>query len=440
MDDIEDIVVASSPAREAIKYARRHSYYYRHHYQFIPDDDAYSLEELPITDLDDYWKLAKADLANVLSAPLVEGRVICDGGPGTVHFTKSELHDNSRMKAMVWGALLNLMKGERVASLASPIELQAGFWDTINMYTGLMVPLESIQILISNEQPTGGIAAAVERFRPTVLIASPDDLVRLTEYFGASHTAVLSVRAVIYLGHKLPRDLHSSWLGTFPKAKLYPLLYAPLDIGPLGVPAPITTCEDTDADPTYCALNETALLEIVADDGTVIKQPGVKGNLIVTHLTRRLQPIIRYPVGDVAAWVDYGGWLFTYHGRASPKLKLAGTTLDCALVKAIVDEAMGTDTRGRAQFVLCSENNRPKLVVRLAFPVPQNPGQLRHGIEAALWKASPDWKRDRLANMILSLRLDWVGEDQLDRDEASGKVKEIVDERLASEFDTVVGV
>ncbi|KAI1773887.1 hypothetical protein F4818DRAFT_452489 [Hypoxylon cercidicola] len=426
MDDTE-----ASLAREAISFARKHSYYYRHLYRSIPEDDPF-LEDLPITDLKDYWKMARADLANVLTTPLVGGRIYCTNGstddPETIHLTMDETHNHSRAKALIWGNTLDLSEGDRVASLATSNDLHVGFWDTVNMYTGLMIPVRGTQILISNEQPLGDIAAAVEKFRPSILIGSPVDLVRLAKHLGPSH-ALLSIRAILYLGHSLSKDLHSSWRGTYPKAKLFPLLYSTFDLGLLGVPAPITTCEDREVDPTYSVAHEVAILEIVADDGTAIKQPGVRGNIIVTHLTRRLQPVVRYPVGDVAEWADYETRTFKYRGRASVKIKLATSTLDFTLVKRIVDEALETDVHGRLQCVLCCEDSRPKLVIRLAYPIPHNPGQIRHNIESAIWKASPDWKRDRLAGAILSLRLEWVDIGLLDHDESSGKLKEIVDER-----------
>ncbi|KAI4869159.1 hypothetical protein F4820DRAFT_43172 [Hypoxylon rubiginosum] len=423
----------ASLACDVISFARKHTYYYRHLYQSILDDESF-LEDLPITDLEDYWKMARADLANVLTTPLVGGRILCTGGSTShlesIHLTLDETHNHSKAKALIWGSTLDLSEGDRLASLATTSDLHTGFWDTVNMYTGVMVPVKSIQILISNEQPLENIAAAVERFRPSILIGPPFDIVHLAEYFGTSDTVLLSVRAILYLGHSLPKRLHSSWHGVFPKAKLFPLMYSTkLDIGPVGLPAPITTCENCDVDPTYSVAHEIAILEIVTDDGTIIKQPGVKGNVIITHLLRRLQPIIRYPVGDVAEWVDYESRTFKYKGRVPAKIKLAEATLDISLVKEVVNNALGTNVDGRFQCVLCCEDSRPKLIIRLAYPIPHNPGQLRHNIESAIWKVSPGWKHDRLAGAILSIRLEWVDADELDHDESSGKVKELVDER-----------
>ncbi|KAI0175500.1 hypothetical protein GGR52DRAFT_314846 [Hypoxylon sp. FL1284] len=422
----------ASLARETIRYAREHSYYYRNLYKLIQDDDP-SLEDLPITDLDDYSRTAKADLANILTAPLAEGRVYCTGGStesvNISHLTVAEVHSHSKAKALIWGAILDLVEGDRVASLATPGELDVGFWDTVNMYTGIMVPVQSIQVLVSNEQPLGGVAAAVERFRPSVLIGSIPDLTRLIGHFDASNTTLLSVRAIVYLGYSAPQTLSSSWRAVFPKAKLFPLLYSKLDLGLLGIPVPITACEAGNVASTYSVAHEVAILEIVADDGTVIKQPGVRGNVVVTHLMRRLQPVVRFPVGDVAEWVDYESRTFKYHGPASTKIQLATSTLDFSLVKGVVDGALGTDVRGRFQCVLCREGSRSKPILRLAYPMPHNSGQLRHNIESAIWRASPDWKRDRLAGTILSLRMEWVDADQLDYDGSSGKLKEVIDER-----------
>jgi len=53
----------------------------------------------------------------------------------------------------------------------------------------------------------------------------------------------------------------------------------------------------------YHVSMDVGIIEIVDDDGNACK-PGVPGNVICTGLHNRLQPLIRYRIGDVARWSE----------------------------------------------------------------------------------------------------------------------------------------
>lgn len=38
--------------------------------------------------------------------------------------------------------------------------------------------------------------------------------------------------------------------------------------------------------------------------GDLITKEGVRGNVAIINLTRRLMPVIRYPMGDAAEWTE----------------------------------------------------------------------------------------------------------------------------------------
>ncbi|KAI1799592.1 hypothetical protein F4811DRAFT_568061 [Daldinia bambusicola] len=417
---------------EAIFFARERSPFYKHLYQSISDEEP-ALEGVPVIHPDDYWESANNDLSNVMTGPFTNGRTYCTSGPSDKleidHLSKDEGFQISRARCDLWARTLDFNKIKRIAYIMSPHDIRISFWDTLNISSGMLAPKDVVQLFISNEKMPSKIAEEVERFQPYLLFGSLSDMFRLSEYLVESHIALPSVRTILYQGFIVSRDINMSLHAGFPNARLYAPLYDKPQIGPLATPGPILTGKDRDIDPLYRVSSYVAVLEIVTDDGVAIKEPGTKGNVVITHLVRRLQPLIRFPVGDVAEWLDYNARIFRYCGKASTKIKIANTILDCSMLKDIISNVTNTDVSGRFQCVLRVQDGRQKLVLRLAYPKPQEAGEIRHKIEKALWNTSLMWKSDRQADVILNLRLEWVGDGQLTRNRETGEILEVVDER-----------
>ncbi|KAI1477732.1 hypothetical protein F4774DRAFT_427138 [Daldinia eschscholtzii] len=418
--------------QEAIIFARKKSTYYKRLYRSIQEEEP-DLVNVPIIYPTEYWKSTRDDLPGVMTGPFTNGKTFCTSGPNDkleiVHLSKEEEFKISRARSIIWEGILDPEKLKRIANIASPHDIRIGFWDTLNISNGILAPKFGVQLFISNEKVPAKIAEEVERFQPSLLYGSLSDIFRISECLGERNSTMPSVRAIVYLGRIVPKEINKSLNAAFPNARLYAPLYDKPQIGPLATPSPLTTGADRDVDPIYRACSYVSALEIVTDDGTVIKEPGVKGNIIITHLLRRLQPLIRFPIGDVAEWVDYDARIFRYCGKASTKVKIANTILDYSALNDIISSVMKTDISGRFQCVLRVQDDRQKLVLRLAYPKPQEAGEIRHKIEKALWSTSSTWKSDRQADTILNLRLEWVEDGQLICDGETGKLLEVVDER-----------
>lgn len=57
-----------------------------------------------------------------------------------------------------------------------------------------------------------------------------------------------------------------------------------------------------------------------------VKNDGIPGKLCITNLTRKVMPMIRYPVGDLAEWKDYKQKIYTLKGRSDEVLRIGGIT------------------------------------------------------------------------------------------------------------------
>ncbi|EEQ29155.1 hypothetical protein McanMca71_000802 [Microsporum canis] len=425
MEDIKERFVL-----ELIKFARQKSDYYRQLYESLPQDIV-NIESLPITDVEDYWRLARSDPKNVLTGPFIDGVPLRSGGstnePKTIFSTRDEVTKIAKIEANLRAQTSGILPGDRVANLFTFGGLYGGYWYAIALLQEIPIPL--VHLPISGSQPLDKIVEEMEVFEATVILAPVFTIILLAEHLTKKGRSLDNIRVIVFSGESLFEDTRPLWGTAYPNAKIYSSFYGGVDVGPLGVPARTPACFEEAFDPTFKMCFPAVLMEIIAEDGTVIKEPGIRGNVVATTLVRYLQPMIRYPVGDVAEWVDYEARTFKHRGRASIAIKVATTFLDLPLIKKIIAEVLGSSITGRFQCIVRRKEGSAILTFRLAIPKPEHHNQIRDEVEAALSRASPKWRRDRECSAIAPLILEWVDNSGLLYSEKSGKLREIVDER-----------
>lgn len=107
------------------------------------------------------------------------------------------------------------------------------------------------------------------------------------------------------------------------------------------------------------------MLEI-APNGTIsTTENGIPGRLLVTNLGRRLQPIRRYPSGDLAEWVDYANGKFRVLGRDKAGVQLGPVVLDTTRLRAIVLGALGVLDMGAFQAVISRTDLKDVLTLKV---------------------------------------------------------------------------
>jgi phenylacetate-CoA ligase len=127
----------------------------------------------------------------------------------------------------------------------------------------------------------------------------------------------------------------------FPNARIASIGYASVDAGLIGISA------------RDCALGEHRMLErhnrleiIDEVSGEVIEECNRNGRLVVTNLTRRLMPVIRYPVGDLACWREPSGtpmrkFALMGRGMSSQRVRVGVLSLDTGDIGDLV-QSVGT--------------------------------------------------------------------------------------------------
>lgn len=182
-----------------------------------------------------------------------------------------------------------------------------------------------------------------------------------------------------------------------------------------------------------CPFVDHMIVEIVDEAGPdPIEEPDRPGKVVVTNLDRLLMPIIRYPAGDRAVWVDPPGRdrRFRLLGRSEEGARIGAATLYVADVRQILapfwKEAQVMDF----QLVVRHIAKRDQLVLRLASLAPESVRQaMAPCIVAQLFVQRPELKHCVDDGSIHPPDVEWVHESDLERVPRTGKLRRVVDQR-----------
>ena len=263
--------------------------------------DFYSLPYLTADDIRQH--VSPDGTGDLLTGPVCGSVVLGSSGisgPRKIVYREfAEQHRVSEGMAMAM-RLAGFTKDDRVANLFPP---GGPAW----IGTHEAVELLGATLLPHGTTMTGDVAEQVRLLQwllPTAIVGWPSMLVRLIA------GGLPPVRAVLCGGEPLHPEMRAFMeksLGTE-----ISLAYGNTECGMLGV-----QCEVLRGTERYHILSRDVFLEII-DPGT--GAPADEGEILVTHLHRRLQPLIRYRLGDRGRRVESG----CLCGLALPLLELEG--------------------------------------------------------------------------------------------------------------------
>lgn len=411
---------------DLVDFARRNSPFYGELYRDIPQNITH-LTQLPIVDQAAFWAANSWPDNRLLTGPLTDAGVYKSGGttgaPKFSPWTRTE-HADSLTAFGAGMVQAGLRPGHKVANLFRAGELYGGF-----LYIeGALhhAPVDNVRL------PVGGasneyIVQLIEDFGVDVIASEPMKLASLAEHVVRSGYSADCVELVLFAGDILFNDLRPLLSRAFPKAAIASLGYASVDAGLVGAPVPGEDVRVHEAFP-----NRT-MVEIVDDTtGEPITRTGVVGRVLVTNLFRTLMPVIRYPAGDRAEWVDPQCRRFRLMGRAGEGARLGAVSMPTEDIRAVLIAADTDRVIAGMQLVTRRWEGKNGLILRLAS-LHEPPAGLTERLIGAVYEARPMYPAEVKAGAIHHLRVEWVARDGLMTNPRTGKLVQVVDERPLTE-------
>lgn len=390
------------------------------------------LGRLPQVDQTTFWQANSLTDNQLLTDESPEGVVFRSGGttgsPKFSIFSKSEWETFTEVfgRGLTAGGI---KRGERVANYFYGGALYASFLFIYKSFEHAAIPV--LQFPIAGGTDPVEALKMMEDFKVTTLAGVPTGVLTLAQTYAANPNAFpkLKITKILFGGESMHADQRRLLSEIFPGVDVASVGYASVDAGLLGYADP--SCGPDE----HRVFSEASVIEIVDEaTGEVIHEPGKPGRVLITNLTRVLMPIIRYPAGDLATWID------NPKNTRDPRFKLLGRGEEAARVGPVslyfndIDGLLGPFKQALGitafQMEVFHSDEKDGLILRIAVAQPDHI-TLAHTndiLEALYGQRAMlrDWAK---TGKVHTTEIAWVRQSALAINPRTGKMRRIIDRR-----------
>jgi phenylacetate-CoA ligase len=410
---------------EIIEHAKKNSPYYSELYKGITNNE---LSELPIVDQSNFWK------KEVVSSTSPDGIVFKSGGstgaPKYSYFTHLEWETFCKTfgQGMSEGILEN---GDRVGNLFYVGDLYASFLFIKDSLAGIAVEKKRLtHFPIAGQTDHIQILKTLEEFNINVILGVPSAILTMLEKYSQNKEQFpkLKLEKILFGGEALYADQEKALLEIFPQMKISSIGCASVDGGLIGYSS------------VDCALGEhrvfdgATIIEIVDPDTLeVITEKNRLGKVLLTNLTRKLMPIIRYPAGDLAMWIEdenRPNRKFKLQGRSEEAARLGTLSVYFEDSREMIMKALSDCSGIQFQMIIKHFDHKDELTFKIAGSDLEKIKLNKNKIVEAFIKEKAAYSDILNKNLIHPLNVDVVAQSDLEANVRTGKLKRIIDMRF----------
>lgn len=418
--------------KEIALLAQQKSPYYRELYQGVHSFK--QLSDLPIVDQASYWKANTVRNNRVLTAEMTDGIVFKSGG--TTGNPKFSIYtrDEWSLFTQAFGSGMSkagLSENDRIANLFYAGELYSSF--IFIMKSIEAAPFDVLQFPIGGATKPELILKAVWDFEINVLAGLPTTLLNIAEYYAQNPAKYPDIRVnkIMFGGESMYPDQRKRVEDIFPGVRIVSIGYASVDGGLLGYADASCGADE------HRIFGQHTIMEIV-DEGTLepICDQDRPGKLLITNLIRSLMPVIRYPVGDRAIWVepyspDNPDRKLVIFGRSEEAARVGPVSVYYEDMRAFLASLDLQVQITGFQLIIRHHDRKDALTVRIATPDRNSASEDIEKIIAHEFGLQRQMFAEAIAdNKIHPMSIEWVDPDEIEINSRTGKLRRVIDRRL----------
>ena len=362
----------------------------------------------------------------------------CSSSGGTTGAAKLAYYDDSDWdRGIVTTALgletCGLRHGDRVANLFSVGEMYGSFLGTTSSLK-IMRSARVLQLPISQLAPNPNVVSLMRSFGVNVLASFPTRLLRFIDYLERENVRDLRIERVIFGGESFLPAQRVAVEAFFPGVDIRSVGYASVDAGMMGI------ADESCGPDEHLTANVAGVVEILDEE---THEPDRPGYLVFTNLIRRFQPVLRYPTGDLGAWLETPArdarhltadhTRYVLGGRAQQGFRLSFHSFELPDLDRVLAPLAGRFGLRHWQYQLDQVNTRDRMTLRLVGRVaPAEAAAATETVRTALLRAydnKPDLRQMETSGVIEPVAVAWIGDDELLVNERTGKLRTVVDLR-----------
>ncbi|MBC7714698.1 MAG: hypothetical protein H7177_15235 [Rhizobacter sp.] len=408
--------------KEIIEHAKKHSPYYRELYKNAKTDN---LSDLPVIDQTNFWK------SEVVTSTSPDGIVFKSGGstgaPKYSYFTHLEWM--AYTTSFGWGMSEGILDhGDRVGNLFYAGDLYASFLfikDSLQF-----IPAEKKKITqfpIAGQTDHIQILKIIEEFGINTIVGVPSAILTMLEKYNKTRFPKLKIEKILFGGEALYDDQHQALRNIFPDIKISSIGCASVDGGMIGYSS--RDCANNE----HRVYDDASIIEIVdPDTNEVITEKNILGKVLLTNLTRKLMPIIRYPAGDMAMWLEDEGVpnrKFKLQGRSEEAARLGTLSVYFEDTREMIIKSLSEISGIQFQMVLTHFDHKDELVLKIAGVNLSRGSGIEKRVLEAFSKDKTSYEELLKKNLIHPLKIEIVEQKTLENNSRTGKLKRIIDMR-----------
>jgi phenylacetate-coenzyme A ligase PaaK-like adenylate-forming protein len=417
---------------ELVEHARNRSPFYGRHFKGVPRITCIEdFAAVPFLEKHHVLENTPPDSADLLTSKVQRGIYFASGGstgqPKYVFYDQHEYDHTCRMLAFTLEAA-GLGGKDVIANLF----IAGNLWSSWLSVEKAIAYTKAISVPVGSNLPLENIVGYLEDFKVTAVIGLPSFLVKLAEYVKANPGKhKLCVSKIFYGGEYVGTEMIKFFKGVFPGVDVRSAGYATADAGVIGFQCPVCVKGQ------HHLFAFSQFIEFVDQDTMAPVKPGDIGELVVTGLSKKHMPIIRYRVGDLGRWIQKPCAcgrkepLFEILGRCDDRIHVGGAHL---FVNDI-QNALGKvpDLSFNFQVVIDKKGHRDTLAIRVEV---KDAAALARGGELAdlLWREVEGHCED----LHESVRMKWLDKPVIDvlkpnaieRIQRTGKIRKVIDKRV----------
>ncbi len=416
---------------ELVDHARTRSPFYARHFKGVPR--IISLEDfqrVPFLEKHHVLENTPPDSSDLLTSKVQRGIFFASGGstgqPKYVFYDQHEYDHTCRMLAFAMEAA-GLNEKDVIANLF----VAGNLWSSWLSVEKAIAYTKAISVPVGSNLPLENIAGYLEDFQVTAVVGLPSFLVKLAEFVKANKKYRVGIKRIFYGGEYVGEEMVKFFKDVFPGVDVRSAGYATADAGVLGFQCPACVKGQ------HHLFAHSQFIEFVDQDTFKPVEKGEIGELVVTGLSKKHMPIIRYRVGDLGRWIKKTCAcgrkepLFEILGRCDDRIHVGGAHL---FVNDI-QNALGKvpDLSFNFQVLIDKKGHRDTLKIRVEV---KDEAALARAGELAdlLWREVEGHCED----LHESVRMKWLDKPEIEvlkpnaieRVQRTGKIRKVIDKRV----------